>query len=56
MAPMRAELPEEEKIFVVEKAAAAFLASFPVTDIKETEKMKRKIHAGLLHDGETERG
>ena len=54
MAPMRAELPEEEKIFVVEKAA--FLASFPVTDIKETEKMKRKIHAGLLHDGETERG
>ena len=45
MARMRAdagEPPDEEKVvFVVENAA--FLASFPVMDGKETEKMKRKF-------------
>ena len=44
MARMRAdagELPEEEKVFVVENAA--YLASFPVMDVKEMENMKRKF-------------
>lgn len=45
MARMRAdagESPDEEKVvFVVENAA--FLASFPVLDATETEKMKRKF-------------